>query len=187
MAAPQIIILNGTSSAGKSSTARALQKMADGFFLHIAFDAFLEMLPHKLWNHPDGISFEQAGGKDGPLATVHLGSKVLDALAGMRSAVGALARQDNQLIVDDLMLSPGDQQDYVRFLEGLDYRFVGLHAPLSVLEEREKCRGDRVPGLARWQLGRVHKGVAYDLEIDTSLHSADECAQMIAATFGLAS
>ena len=185
MAVPQIIILNGTSSAGKSSTAKALQKIANGFFLHIAFDTFLEMLPHKLWRHPDGINFDQQEGPDGPAVTVELGSKVLDALAGMRSAVGALARQGNQLIVDDLLLSSHDQQDYRRFLDGLEYRFVGLFAPLVVLEERERQRGDRMLGLARWQFDRVHNGVSYDLEIDTSLSSTQECAQMIATKFGL--
>jgi chloramphenicol 3-O phosphotransferase len=185
MGIPQIIILNGTSSAGKSSTAKALQKIADGFFLYIAFDAFLEMLPPTLWKHPDGINFDQKDGPDGPEVTVELGVKVSAALKGMRSAVGALARQGNQLIVDDLMLSPGDQQDYRRFLEGLEHRFVGLIAPLDVLEERERQRGDRMLGLARWQFDRVHSAVSYDLEIDTSLNLPQECAQMIADKFGL--
>jgi chloramphenicol 3-O phosphotransferase len=185
MGVPQIIILNGTSSAGKSSAAKALQRIADGFFLHIAFDTFLEMLPTTLWKHPDGINFAQTDGPDGPLVTVELGSKVLAALSGMRSAVGALARQGNQLIVDDLMLSPTDQQDYRRFLDGLDYRFVALKAPLDVLEEREQLRGDRLLGLARWQFERVHNGVVYDLELDTSKISIDGCAEAIASKFGL--
>lgn len=186
MAAPQIIILNGSSSAGKSSTAKALQKMADGYFLHVAFDAFLEMFPQRLWNHPDGISFQRDDGSDGRLIDVQLGRTALRALAGMRSAVGALAKQGNNLIVDDLMLSAHDQQDYRNFLRGLEYRFVGLRAPIEVLEQRERQRGDRVIGLARWQFDRVHYGVEYDLEIDTSSHSAEDCARLIASTFGLA-
>lgn len=186
MAVPRIIILNGTSSAGKSSTAKALQKIANGYFLNVAFDAFLQMFPHQLWDSPDGISFQQHDGADGPSVTVDLGPVALKALSGMRAAVGALARQDNQLIVDDVMISPHDQQDYHKFLDGLEYRFVGLFAPLNVLEERERQRGDRLLGLARWQYDRVHRGVRYDLEIDTSLNSPEDCARAIAAKFGLA-
>jgi chloramphenicol 3-O phosphotransferase len=186
MAVPQIIILNGTSSAGKSSTAKALQKIVDNYFLHVAFDAFLEMFPHRLWKNPDGISFEQSEGPDGPSVTVELGPVALRALSGMRSAVGALAREGNYLIVDDLMLSAHDQQDYRNFLQGLDFRFVGLVAPLDVLEERERQRGDRMLGLARWQFDRVHKDISYDLTIDTSLKSPDESARIIASIFELA-
>ncbi|MBZ9829130.1 hypothetical protein LB534_27955 [Mesorhizobium sp. CA18] len=40
--------------------------------------------------------------------------------------------------------------------------------PQEVLETRESRRADRLPGLARWQFERVHLGVAYDLELDTS-------------------
>lgn len=185
MTAPQIIILNGTSSAGKSSTAKALQKLADGCFLHVAFDTFLEMLPNHIWNHPDGIKLQQSDGPEGPSVTVELGPLVLRTLSGMRSAVAALARQGNQLIVDDLMLSAHDQQDYDNFLVGLEYRFVGLHAPLDVLEKRERERGDRLTGLARWQFDRVHKGLRYDLEIDTSQTPPEDCARIIASTFGV--
>lgn len=185
MAIPQIIILNGSSSAGKSSTAKSLQKMAHGFFLHMAFDAFLAMFPQQLWNHPEGISFQRSEGPEGLLTDVQLGPAASRALAGMRSAVGALARQGNNLIVDDLMQSAHDQRDYENFLSDLEYRFVGLHAPIDVLEERERQRGDRVPGLARWQYDRVHKGVSYDLEIDTSQSSPEDCARIIASAFGI--
>jgi chloramphenicol 3-O phosphotransferase len=54
-----------------------------------------------------------------------------------------------------------------------------------VLEARERARGDRLIGLARWQLDRVHVGVAYDLEIDTTAASPLECARMIKAAFDL--
>ena len=40
-------------------------------------------------------------------------------------------------------------------------------------------------GLARWQHGRVHKGMKYDLEIDTSTATPEACAERIKAAFGL--
>lgn len=69
------------------------------------------------------------------------------------------------------MLTSDDQQCYRDRLVGLEVYYVGLFAPLDDLEQREKDRGDRLLGLARWQHDRVHKGISYDLEIDTSAHS----------------
>ncbi len=64
-------------------------------------------------------------------------------------------------------------------------RFVGLFAPLAVLEARERARGDRMPGLARWQFDRVHRDMIYDLEIDASTASPQETARAIRDAFGL--
>ncbi|TGV32538.1 chloramphenicol phosphotransferase, partial [bacterium M00.F.Ca.ET.168.01.1.1] len=54
-----------------------------------------------------------------------------------------------------------------------------------VLEARESDRADRMPGLARWQYGRAHEGISYDLEIDTSMLTAQECALLIQQQFRL--
>jgi chloramphenicol 3-O phosphotransferase len=56
--APQIIILNGVGSVGKSSTAKALQQIAARPLLHVAMDVFLDMLPPAMFGHPDGLVFE---------------------------------------------------------------------------------------------------------------------------------
>jgi chloramphenicol 3-O phosphotransferase len=58
-------------------------------------------------------------------------------------------------------------------------------APLDVLEAREAQRADRLPGLARWQYDRVHKGIRYDLEVDASVLTPLECARRIQQQFRL--
>jgi chloramphenicol 3-O phosphotransferase len=50
---------------------------------------------------------------------------------------------------------------------------------LAVLEEREKARGDRRSGLARFQFERVHDQKQYAMEVDTSVHSPTESAAAI--------
>ena len=62
---PHVIILNGVGSVGESSTAKALQAITAQPFLHVALDAFLDMLPADMLAHPGGLLFEatQAGGK----------------------------------------------------------------------------------------------------------------------------
>ncbi len=57
---PQVIILNGIGSVGKSSTAKALQAITSKPFLHVAMDAFLDMLPEKMLAHPDGLMLGRA-------------------------------------------------------------------------------------------------------------------------------
>jgi chloramphenicol 3-O phosphotransferase len=181
----QIVILNGIGSVGKSSTARALQAIAAEPFLHVAMDAFFAMVPERLVGHPDGIVFETTHADGQPMVAIRPGPVMDRTMRGMRHAIAAMARAGNNLIVDDVMLGGGEVQEYRDLLAELAPRFVGLFAPLDVLEARERARGDRRIGLARWQYARVHAGVAYDLEIDTTAASALECAHKIKAAFQL--
>ena len=183
----RVIILNGVGSVGKSSTARALQSIASASapVLHVAGDAFLAMLPATMIGHPDGIMVERGAEPGDPLIAITLGAAVDKALRGMRAAVAALAGQGNDLIVDDMMLRATDQEDYRERLAEFELYFIGLFAPLAVLEEREKSRKDRLIGLARWQYDRVHQGIDYDLKIDTSNASPLACARKIAKATGI--
>jgi len=64
-------------------------------------------------------------------------------------------------------------------LEPFTVYFIGVHCPLEELRRREQARGDRGEGLAEYQLSRVHRHGVYDLEVDTSVLSADQCAVRI--------
>jgi chloramphenicol 3-O phosphotransferase len=102
---------------------------------------------------------------------------------GMRRAIAAMAKEGNDLIVDDVMLGGGAAQHYRELLAQHEVHFVGLFAPLDVLEARERKRGDRLIGLARWQYHRVHSGMTYDLELDTFIASPRVCAHRIKTAF----
>jgi chloramphenicol 3-O phosphotransferase len=182
---PQVIILNGIGSVGKSATAKALQAISSKLFLHVAMDAFLEMLPAKMLAHPDGLVFEAAHDDAKPIIAIRSGPVLQRAMRGMRHAVAAMAAQGNNIIVDEVMIEAQTAQEYRDLLRPFDLRMVGLFAPLDVLEARERARGDREPGLARWQYGRVHRGVTYDLELDTTVALPAECARLIRDAFGL--
>jgi chloramphenicol 3-O phosphotransferase len=102
----------------------------------------------------------------------------------MRHAIAAMAAQGNNLIVDDVMLD-NEQEEYATLLSDFQIYFVGLFAPLDVLEARERQRGDRLIGLARWQYDRVHRDKKYDLEVDSGNFAAAECATLIKQKFQL--
>jgi len=181
----QIVILNGIGSIGKSSTAKAFQAITSKPFLHITMDAFLDMLPEKLLAHPDGLLFEPAQDDGKPVIAIRSGPVLERAMRGMRHAVAAMAAQGNNLIVDEVMIEARTAQEYRDLLQPFDLRLVGLFAPLDVLEARERARGDREAGLARWQYERVHRNITYDLKVDTAAGVPMECARLIRDTFGL--
>ena len=56
---------------------------------------------------------------------------------------------------------------------------IGIHCPLEVVEQRERDRKDRTLGQARAQYDVIHKYTEYDLEVNTSLLSTEQCAQQI--------
>jgi chloramphenicol 3-O phosphotransferase len=179
-----VVLLNGVGSAGKSSIARAIQVLASRPFLHMSMDAFLDMMPPRYLNHADGWRFETLEQDGFPVVAVHSGARVETAFRGMRRAVAAMAEAGNDVVVDEVFW--GDElADYRALLAAHDFSAVGVFAPLEVLEARERARGDRDIGLARWQFDRLHLGGDYDLVVDTSQANVETCAWRIVEAFQL--
>ena len=182
---PHIIILNGVGSVGKSSTARALQAITAEPYLHVAMDAFIDMLPERMFGHPEGLTFETIQDQGKPSVIIRTGPVVERAMQGMRHAIAAMAAQGNRLVVDEVLIGTDNVRDYRALLSRFDVRWVGLFASLDVLEARECERGNRHIGLARWQYRRVHRNMIYDLEIDTTATTPADNARKIRDAFGL--
>jgi chloramphenicol 3-O phosphotransferase len=145
-------------------------------------DTFMEMLPEAYQQHPDGFGYETVHEDGKPLVVITTGPVGEQALRGMRHAIAAMAAQGNNLVVDDVLLGQ-EKAEYAELLSGFEVFLVGVFAPLDVLEARELERGDRLIGLARWQYDRVHEGMTYDLEVDTSIATPMECANLIKQKF----
>jgi len=182
--AARIVLLDGVGSSGKSSIAKALQAITADPFLHVQMDTFLEMLPERYQDHPDGLTFATVQEDGKPSVVITTGPVADRAFRGMRHAIAAMAAQGNNLIIDDVLLGQG-KAEYAELLSAFRVFLVGVFAPLAVLEARERERGDRLIGLARWQFDRVHEDMTYDLEVDTSSASPMECASLIKQTFRL--
>lgn len=180
----RIVFLNGVGSVGKSSIAKALQTLTGETFLLVAMDSFLEMLPLVMQDHPDTFLYEVLEEDGHPSVEIRTGPIGERVMRGMRHAIAALAAQGNNLIVDEVMTAK-DWAEYARLLAGFDVARVGVFAPLEVLEARERQRGDRLIGTSRWQFDRLHRGMSYDFEVDTSRATAMECARAIQQRFRL--
>lgn len=169
MSASTVIFLNGVSSAGKSSIARALQASLDQPYLHVAIDSFEDMLPDRY-------------AEDGEFAWPVIFPRML---AGMHRSFAALAEAGNNLIVDHVMVHrdgwASSLADCLTLLAPYRVYFVGVRCPLDELLRREQERGDRFVGTAARQFPLVHLHGLYDLEVDTSQASATACAEQIRA------
>ena len=162
MAHASVIFLNGPSSSGKSTLARALQTaLADHVFVHVAEDMFFAMLPAHAYAHPDFLRY---------------GTRLY---TGFAHCVAALAARGNRVIVDTVAWSPGSLAVFLHALQETRVLAVGVHCALEVLEAREGQRRDRAVGLARRQFALTHHDVLYDIEVDTSRASLDACVAAI--------
>jgi chloramphenicol 3-O phosphotransferase len=162
----QIIFLNGASSSGKSTVAKALQEALEEPYMHVSVDRFFEML------HP---RFHEA----------QLPREVMMAvMQGFHRSVAGLASAGNNVIVDHVLAGKPFLRECIALMGDMPVLFVGVHAPLEVLKQRELERGDRHVGLAEFQYERVHQDITYDIEIDTSASNPEECAQQIIDALG---
>jgi chloramphenicol 3-O phosphotransferase len=182
----KVIFLNGPSSSGKTSLAKALQAKLPEPYLHIGIDRLIGMMPEHLnsWTGSSkpmsGFSFTQ--GKD---STGHLISqlqvgpyaeKICDLLQALAIT---MLNQGFYLIIDEICLRENSFQIWQKILAPYSTFYVGVQASLDVLESREKQRGDRILGSARSQNSVIHQDKNYDLVIDTSRLTISEGADFV--------
>jgi chloramphenicol 3-O phosphotransferase len=166
-----IIMLNGTSSAGKTSIITALQEILDEPYLHAGIDTFFHMLPTRyLWGAQWAEVLDQAS---------HVGPVGRTVAEGMHNAIGALARAGNYVLVDHVFLEPAWVIECAALFADIPAYLIGVRCPLAIAEQREQRRQDRAPGQARAQFDRVHQHAVYDFEIDTAAADAAMCAAAI--------
>lgn len=166
-----IILLNGASSSGKTTLARALQQALAEPYLDAGLDRFLWMLPGRylkqpLWDDVLGRATE-AG------ATGHR------LIPAMHRAIAALSRAGMGVVADHVLVVPAWVADCAAVLADLPAWLIGVRCPLPVLEERERSRGDRTLGQSAAQHELVHAHGVYDFEVDTSLLGPAACAEAI--------
>jgi chloramphenicol 3-O phosphotransferase len=166
-----IILLNGTSSSGKTSILHALQALLEQPYLEAGIDKFIFMLPERylerpLWDEVLGLA-------------VTAGQAGHTLVSGMHHAIAALSQTGNNVLADHVLVEPAWVQECAALLADLPAYLIGIRCPLEVLEQRERSRKNRTLGQARAQFEVIHAHGEYDLEVDTSILSAEECARQI--------
>ncbi len=166
-----IILLNGTSSSGKTSVVRALQEVLNEPFLEAGIDKFLWMLPGRYLNRPlwdDVLGLAVQAGE--------VGERLI---SGMHHAIAVLSRAGNNVVADHVLVEPRWLQECAALFSDLPAYLIAVRCPLAILEQREQTRVNRTPGQAKAQYARVHAHGVYDLEVDTGQLSPIDCALRI--------
>jgi chloramphenicol 3-O phosphotransferase len=174
----QVIVLNGGSSSGKSGIARCLQAILPDRWLAFGVDTLIEAMPPAMTASATGLEFAADG-------AVNVGPEFRRLEAAWMVGVAAMARAGAGVIVDEVFLGgAASQQRWQQALDGLNVLWVGVRCEGTVAADREVARGDRTTGMAVSQADLVHRGVAYDLEVDTTHAESMQCARTIAAHLG---
>ena len=171
----KVLLLNGTSSAGKTSIAQALQRQLDENYVLLSIDQYLSALPPGLHNSVEGVCFiDETEG-----VRLHLGPAGISVERAFHRAVRAVVDEGLNVLVDDVFFEPWLLDDWRSVLAGVELTLVGIHCPLAEVERREAERGDRRIGQARSQYKVVHSACSYDIEMDTMTLDPDLAAAMI--------
>jgi len=142
-----IILLNGTSSAGKSTLAQALRTKLEPQFCYYSSDqladaGFRQLEPTVRWAERQRF------------------------FDGFHRSIPAFAGVGIDLLVEHIVEEQSWADDLAKLLAPFDTFWVGVHAPLAELERRERVRSDREIGEAAYHL-KTHSFCRYDVEIDS--------------------
>jgi chloramphenicol 3-O phosphotransferase len=179
----QIIILNGTPRSGKSSIAVEIQANFPGVWLNLGVDRLMPCTPAQ---YQPGMGLRPGGERP------DLEPLIVTLYAALYESIAAHSRLGLNVVVDvghhDAYSVPrGILPACARRLAGLPVLFVGVRCPIEVILTRRRETGyptqnsdsDPIPApILLWQEA-VHQPGIYDIELDTSLLSAIECAARI--------
>lgn len=191
----RIILLNGPSTAGKSSLKKALQQKLSTPYLNLGIDTlFIGVLPERFVTGPaephdidhaeimaGAVSFDNKGNRIFTLTIGEQGDKII---YGMHRAIAAYAKEGNNCIVDYITYKDEWIENLCDQLKELTVYTVGIDLPLETLEEREQNRNiPAIIGHARSHWKSVHtlfkKKNGYDLILNDEKLSPHQAAQQI--------
>ena len=180
----QIVILNGAPRSGKSSIVTVIQDTFDGPWMNLGVDVFAREVTPKRYRPGMGLRPGEEGHELAPLIPV--------LYAALYDSIAAHSKTGLNVVVDVGHHDAKILADSARRLAGLPALFVGVRCPIEVIMQRRSAgqvgregvyavgsETEPVPApVERWQRD-VHIPGIYDLEVDTSLLSPEECAAVI--------
>jgi chloramphenicol 3-O phosphotransferase len=168
---PDVILLNGASSSGKSTLARALQLALPEPYLNYSSDLLVDggMLPEV-----DRTT------NDTPWSWNVLRPKFLQ---GFHRSIPALVSSGNRVVVEHVVEHESWLHELVELLRTSSVFYVGVMCPLTEIESRERSRGDRYIGEGRSHIeDGVHTWSECDLVVDThAFETTENVASILAA------
>ncbi|MBL4681127.1 MAG: AAA family ATPase [Pseudomonadales bacterium] len=174
-----ILLLIGTSSTGKTTLAKALQKTLPGYWQYMSLDVFFAGMPD-----------QYGGGVNGPLSEVGfsykqketdarisygvIGKKVLQ---GMISSAITFANEGTNLIFEDMILDEEHAVMWCEALKEIEMKIIQLTASTDTLISRNANRNNP----PRLSLNHVEANTLLPagLSLDTSVMTTEACVSAV--------
>ena len=163
----RIIILNGVSSSGKTTLAKAIQEQAPIPVYRLDIDDFICMSPEKFndYEHND-FSVQYA-----------VASKFFH-------VVKLFSDMGFDLVVPNMFFQDTDTlKEFRVLLKNYPVLVVNITCPVEELKKRELLRGDRTPGSAQKQLQLLETRFDHSITVNNFENTNEECAEMIIKAF----
>ena len=161
---PDVILLNGPSSAGKSSIAKALQQL----LLDRGTDAVILSLDDYLQTSANEPIWED---------------DVFAIIPRMCEGIEAALRDGKTVIIDHVITSARICRALNNATHGFQMKTVLVSCDVETLRRREGERGDRCAGSAEASLQYLYPKTGYDLCVDNSEASPAALAEKIINSF----
>lgn len=159
-----VILLNGVSSAGKTTLAHVLQEKLEQPYYYLSQDMFSQLLSRRHRNQD-------------------FWGRTKQSVSALHHTIACFASLGLNVLVDHVLLdtpqTKGWLAECVAVLQPYRVVFVEVWCPLEELERREEARGDRQVGQARKQLGQSYPGFYYDLTVNTAANGLEVCAEQV--------
>jgi chloramphenicol 3-O phosphotransferase len=179
-----IILLNGTSSSGKTTIAKIMQEKYPGVLLLYGVDNIVQnAFPLKC----DFPPFDEQAIKvvvkeiDGQPAAKLIVSPFMYPV--YRAAVcfyKMLSEQGYDIIIDEVLFDENRISQYFELLFGEKVYFIAVKPEKKVAVERETMRGDRLQGLAAGLYNEVYNPIfTHDILLDSGQLTPEESADIV--------
>ena len=204
--AGQIVVVSGTSAAGKTTTINTFAARSEEPYLVFGIDNLAGIItPPKFTYFGDRTREgwytlpENPDDPDGPLRS-DFGDFGWAGIHALHEMVAAASHSGANVIMDHLMwVDPPILQDCIWRFEGLPVLFVAVKPPRDVLMHRQDTRSTDIPDqlaeelgdspqqviaatmkkLIPWYYDVSYKNDCYDLIIDTTKHDPEEVCDLI--------
>ncbi|WP_028563508.1 phosphotransferase-like protein [Paenibacillus pinihumi] len=158
----KIIFLNGVTSSGKTSIVDAIQSKK---FFHVAANDIFEQMIGDKYLHEDYWKY------------------LSEIILMMYQTVKLFSDQGKPVLIDGIIverpeLKPHYEQVKAIF-EGYPLEIVEVYCPLDICRQRNIARGDRGLNQSEEQHQIMSENIMYSCSVDTSVYTADECADII--------
>jgi chloramphenicol 3-O phosphotransferase len=184
----RLIILNGASSAGKTSLAQAFQELAPECWMHLGIDTFWYAIPQSQLDmqrvRPEYHTWDVVVEDDGlEWFSLTPGPLLEKAMHARYLAIRVYLDEGINVIADDLIWTRDWLIDFLRIYQGYQVWLVGVHVSDEEGARREVQRGNRIAGASRGSARAAHAHLEYDFDIDTTDGLMPELARELHARY----